>query len=122
MFPKNPVTIETTTTTTYEVVFTLSRPARPPVSQAETDLFLVQEVCPLVSKFRIIEALGFDDDRLQPQLVLTTTAPGATDDASDVYLALLAIALHYRERFGGEVTITSHDSTVDFIENGGCIS
>jgi hypothetical protein len=113
-----PVTIETTTTTTYEVAFTLSRPGLPPVSRDETDLFLVQEVCPLVGKFRVIEALGFDDGNPQPQLVLTTTAPGTTDDAADVYLALLAIALHYRERFGGEVTITSHDSTVDFIYGG----
>lgn len=83
-----------TVATTYMITFGLYRPGGEPVSEDDWNLFITQEVCPLLPSFSVRDELGFWDGEPEPSRVLTYIS-STYEDA----LSIHAIASTYKARF-----------------------
>lgn len=100
-----------TVATTYTITFGLFRPEGAPISEDEWNLFLTQEVCPLLDSFSVSDCLGFWKGNPEPCRMLTFISHEFEDG-----IAIHAIASHYKARFQQEsVMINSFASFPDLI-------
>jgi hypothetical protein len=100
-----------TVATTYVISFGLFRPEGEPVSEDEWNLFLVEEVCPVLESFSITDALGFWRGEPEPCRQLTFITQDHWD-ATTVH----AVASHYKDRFNQDsVLVNSFSSFPDLV-------
>jgi hypothetical protein len=97
--------------TTYTIVMGLYRDNTNPITEDEFNLFLTQEVCPLLRSFSVREELGFFEGEPEPCKVITYVSTEFEDG-----IAIHAIATHYKARFNQQaVMINSFASFPDFV-------
>jgi hypothetical protein len=97
--------------TTYTITFGLFREDNSPITEDEWNLFLTQEVCPLLLSFSVRDELGFWGGEPEPSRVLTYISSDFMDGIS-----IHAIATHYKARFKQQaVIINSFASFPDFV-------
>lgn len=77
--------------TIHTATFGLSVPGRTvPVSEDEWNLFLVEQVCPLLPSFSVREELGFWQGEPEPCKVITVIAPHGAAPVIDAQLRQVA--------------------------------
>jgi hypothetical protein len=97
--------------TTYTIVMGLYRDNTNPITEDEFNLFLTQEVCPLLKSFSVREELGFFEGEPEPCKVISYVSTEFEDG-----IAIHAIATHYKARFNQQaVMINSFASFPDFV-------
>ncbi len=97
--------------TTYTITFGLFRDNSSPITEDEWNLFLAQEVTPVLVNFSVREELGFWDGEPEPFKVLSFVSQEFEDGIS-----VHAIASHYKARFNQRaVMINSFASFPDFV-------
>lgn len=101
-------------TTTFTITFGLFKKYQGVVTEDEWNLFLVEEVCPLLQGFSVREELGFWGSDPEPSKVLTVIA--CEQDPIDLALTVHAIATSYRDRFEQEaVLVNSWNSVAELV-------
>jgi hypothetical protein len=85
--------------TTYTIVFGLFAPGGC-ITEDEWNLFLTQEVVPLLPSFSVREELGFWNGEPEPCKVVTFIS-----DDFEYGIAVHAIARHYKTRFDQEAVL-----------------
>jgi hypothetical protein len=97
--------------TTYTITFGLFRENSTPITEDEWNLFLTQEVCPLLLSFSVRDELGFWGGEPEPFKVLSFVSQEFMDGIS-----VHAIASHYKARFNQRaVMINSFASFPEFV-------
>jgi hypothetical protein len=100
-----------TVSTTYCVYFGLTENDGTFITEDHFNLFLTQEVCPLLKNYSIRDELGFYNGTPEPTRVLTYI----TDKYEDA-LKIHAIASHYKARFNQDtVLVNSYSSVTDAV-------
>jgi hypothetical protein len=90
------------TATTYNITFGLYKDGNTPITEDEFNLFLTEEVVPLLDSFSISDTLGFWNGEPEPCRVLTFISSDY-DDGVTVY----GIALSYKKRFDQEAVMVN---------------
>jgi hypothetical protein len=100
-----------TVATTYTITVGLYRADQDPITEDEFNLFITQEVCPILPSFSIRDELGFWNGEPEPCRVITYVSTEYEDGIS-----IHAIATAYKARFNQKaVMINSFASFPDIV-------
>jgi hypothetical protein len=103
--------LTSTTATCYTLHFGLFNQDLSLITEDEWNLFLVEEVCPLLKNFSIREELGFWKGEPEPIKVMSYIT-----DRFDDGVLIYGLAKTYKQRFGQEtVLINSYTTYPEFV-------